>query len=101
MIDSPFSHLRLCLDPSFPFRRASLRSRLSRRAILRVVVVIGRESSGTDSLTLVPRTSLGEASGDTGFAAVASDSTTSIAADVVAAGCIIGTMCVAIMWMSR
>lgn len=66
---SPFSHLRLCLEPSLPFRRASRRSRLSRRRILRVVVVVGLWSKGTESLTVVPRVNFGEDSDAVGMAA--------------------------------
>lgn len=54
----PFSHLLLCLEPSLPLRNASRRSILSRRTSLRLVVILAMLSSGTESVTDVPRTTL-------------------------------------------
>lgn len=78
-----------------PFSKASLRSRLSRRRILRVVVTVCLLSRGTESLTLVPRASVELCSGGIG-------ATVCRAADDAGGACsMIGTMCNAMIEIMR
>lgn len=91
MASLPFSQRRLCRDPSLPLRRASRRSRESRRRSFRVVVVTGLLSRGTDSLTDWPLTRVGDAGAIDSTLEFGSGTESMTISDAVVA-CVTGTM---------